>query len=93
MAHQGLVDHQNAFELLGGQQGQLSHELKLYVLRLTASDGTPTVRGYPKEVRTDNGPEFTCRAFMTWAQKHGIEHILIEPGSPTQKAVEPSAAA
>ena len=32
------------------------------------------------------GPEFTCRAFMTWAQKHGIQHILIEPGSPTQNA-------
>jgi hypothetical protein len=38
-------------------------------------------RGYPKEVRTDNGLEFTCRAFMTWTQKHGIKHILIEPGS------------
>ncbi len=21
---------------------------------------------------------------MTWTQKHGIKHILIEPGSPTQ---------
>ena len=38
------------------------------------------------EARTDNGPEFTCRAFMTWAQKHCIKHILIEPGSPTQNA-------
>ena len=23
---------------------------------------------------------------MTWAQKHNINHILIEPGSPTQNA-------
>ena len=23
---------------------------------------------------------------MTWAQTHGIKHILIEPGSPTQNA-------
>ena len=23
---------------------------------------------------------------MTWTQKHGIKHILIEPGSPTQNA-------
>ena len=52
-----------------------------YVTRLL--DRAATFRGYPKEVRTDNGPEFTCRAFMTWAQKHGIQHILIEPGSPT----------
>ena len=55
-----------------------------YVTRLL--DRAATFRGYPKEVRTDNGPEFTCRAFMTWAQKHGIKHILIEPGSPTQNA-------
>ena len=55
-----------------------------YVTRLL--DRAAMFRGYPKEVRTDNGPEFTCRAFMTWAQKHGIKHILIEPGSPTQNA-------
>ena len=55
-----------------------------YVTRLL--DRAATFRGYPKAVRTDNGPEFTCRAFMTWAQKHGIQHILIEPGSPTQNA-------
>ena len=55
-----------------------------YVTRLL--DRAATFRGYPKEVRTDNGPEFTCRAFMTWAQKHDIKHILIEPGSPTQNA-------
>ena len=53
-----------------------------YVTRLL--DRAATFRGYPQEVRTDNGPEFTCRAFMTWTQKHGIRHILIEPGSPTQ---------
>jgi putative transposase len=46
-----------------------------YVTRLL--DRAATFRGYPKEVRTDNGPEFTSRAFMTWAQKHGIKHILI----------------
>ncbi|XQA69414.1 IS3 family transposase [Xanthomonas sacchari] len=41
-------------------------------------------RGYPRAVRTDNGPEFTSRAFIAWAQQHGIEHILIEPGKPMQ---------
>ena len=55
-----------------------------YVTRLL--DRAATFRGYPQSVRTDNGPEFTCRAFMTWAQKHSIQHILIEPGSPTQNA-------
>ena len=55
-----------------------------YVTRLL--DRAATFRGYPEAIRTDNGPEFTCRSFMTWAQKHGIQHILIEPGSPTQNA-------
>ncbi|MEA0663651.1 IS3-like element ISXca1 family transposase, partial [Xanthomonas campestris pv. campestris] len=41
-------------------------------------------RGYPRAVRTDNGPEFTSRAFIAWAQQRGIEHILIEPGKPMQ---------
>ncbi len=53
-----------------------------YVTRLL--DRAATFRGYPRAVRTDNGPEFTCRAFMAWAHGHGIEHILIEPGRPMQ---------
>ena len=42
------------------------------------------MRTYPQAVRTDNGPEFTSRAFMAWAQVHRIRHILIEPGPPMQ---------
>jgi putative transposase len=41
-------------------------------------------RGYPLAVRTDNGSEFTSRAFMAWANTHRIRHILIEPGRPMQ---------
>ena len=55
-----------------------------YVSRLL--DRAATFRGHPKEVNTENGPEFTCRAFMTWIQTHGIKHILIEPGCPTRNA-------
>ena len=54
----------------------------LYVTRLL--DQAAVFRGYPNAVRTDNGPEFTSRAFMAWAQSHGIRHILIEPGRPMQ---------
>jgi putative transposase len=53
-----------------------------YVTRLL--DQAATFRGYPSAVRTDNGPEFTSRAFMGWAQTHGIRHILTQPGHPTQ---------
>ena len=53
-----------------------------YVTRLL--DRAAVFRGYPQVVRTDNGPEFTSRAFMGWARTHGIRHILIEPGRPMQ---------
>jgi transposase InsO family protein len=43
-------------------------------------------RGYPKAVRTDSGPEFTARLFLAWTQQREIEHILVEPGCPTQSA-------
>jgi putative transposase len=54
----------------------------LYVTRLL--DQAAVFRGYPRAVRTDNGPEFTSRAFLGWAQTHGIRHILIQPGRPMQ---------
>ena len=53
-----------------------------YVTRVL--DRAALFRGYPQVVRTDNGPEFTSRAFMAWAQAHGIRHILIQPGRPMQ---------
>ena len=53
-----------------------------YVTRLL--DTAAVFRGYPEMVRTDNGPEFTSRMFMAWAQTHGIRHILIQPGRPMQ---------
>jgi putative transposase len=53
-----------------------------YVTRLL--DQAALFRGYPAAVRTDNGPEFTSRAFIGWTQTHGIRHLLIEPGRPMQ---------
>ena len=35
-------------------------------------------------IRTDQGPEFTCRALDQWAFEHGVELRLIQPGKPTQ---------
>jgi len=53
-----------------------------YVVRVL--DQAARFRGYPRAVRTDNGPEFTSRVFIAWSQRHGIEHLLIEPGRPMQ---------
>lgn len=43
-------------------------------------------RGYPKSIRTDQGPEFTGRALDQWAQANGVKLLLIQPGKPTQNA-------
>jgi putative transposase len=46
-----------------------------YVTRML--DHAALFRGYPRAVRTDNGPEFTSRAFLGWAQAKGIRDLLI----------------
>ena len=53
-----------------------------YVTRLL--DRAARFRGYPAAVRTDNGPEFTSRAFIAWTIKHRVRHLLIQPGKPMQ---------
>lgn len=41
-------------------------------------------RGYPKRLRSDNGPEFISHAVAKWAADHGVTLHFIEPGKPTQ---------
>lgn len=43
-------------------------------------------RGLPQTLVSDNGPEFTSRAVLTWAQHRGVTAHLIDPGRPTQNA-------
>lgn len=40
------------------------------------------LRGVPKHIRSDNGPEFVAQAIRTWLDRLGIETWYIEPGSP-----------
>nr|ULG13592.1 transposase [Serratia proteamaculans]ULG13704.1 transposase [Serratia proteamaculans]ULG15155.1 transposase [Serratia proteamaculans]ULG16392.1 transposase [Serratia proteamaculans]ULG19463.1 transposase [Serratia proteamaculans] len=47
-------------------------------------DSIALFRDYPATIRTDQGPEFTCRALDQWAFEHGVELQLIQPGKPTQ---------
>jgi putative transposase len=42
------------------------------------------VRGKPKWLRCDNGPEFTSRHFLAWCEENGITVKHIQPGKPMQ---------
>src|SRR6185295_8833313 len=40
------------------------------------------MRGVPKHIRSDNGPEFIAAAIQRWTKQLGIETLYVEPGSP-----------
>lgn len=56
----------------------------VYVTRVL--DRVARFRGYPKAIRTDQGPEFTGHALDQWAYLHGVQLKLIQAGKPTQNA-------
>lgn len=43
-------------------------------------------RGYPIDLRLDNGPEMVSVALADWAEQHGIGLDFIQPGKPTQNS-------
>jgi transposase InsO family protein len=42
------------------------------------------IRGVPKHVRCDNGPEFIAAALRSWLELSGVTTLYIEPASPWQ---------
>lgn len=49
-----------------------------------------SVRGAPRYLRSDNGPEFVSVALLKWVTQQGIECALIDPGKPWQNGTTES---
>jgi putative transposase len=49
-----------------------------------------SVRGAPKFLRSDNGPEFVSRSVLRWLQDAGIDTAPIDPGKPWQNGANES---
>ena len=48
------------------------------------------VRGAPKFIRSDNGPEFIARTIRKWLAESGVGTLYIAPGSPWENAYSES---
>jgi transposase InsO family protein len=42
--------------------------------------------GLPQVLVLDNGPEFTSKAMLCWAEQRGVKLHFIDPGKPMQNA-------
>jgi len=43
-------------------------------------------RGYPKQLRLDNGPELISQTIADWAAEHHVALAFIQPGKPAKNA-------
>ncbi len=43
------------------------------------------LRGVPKHIRSDNGPEFTAKKIRDWLVGLEVKTLFIEPGNPWEK--------
>lgn len=43
-------------------------------------------RGFPSQIRMDNGPELISKVLQEWANTHGVALAHIQPGKPAQNA-------
>ena len=48
------------------------------------------IRGAPKFIRSDNGPEFVARTLRQWLESSGVGTLYIEPGAPWENGFNES---
>ena len=45
-----------------------------------------SVRGKPRRMRVDNGPEMLAQVFTDWCEENHVELVYIQPSKPNQNA-------
>jgi len=50
-------------------------------------DELTAIRGAPKHIRSDNGPEMISKAVKAWCKEGGTRTLYIEPGVPWQNGI------
>ena len=45
------------------------------------------IRGTPKHIRSDNGPEFIAKALRSWLEANEVGPLYIAPGAPWENGV------
>ena len=83
------INHKKVYRLYKKAGLALKRKLKrkIYAKRGTldrSHDKGMLFRGRPKEILSDNGPEFTSNALNAWAYEKQIGHVFIDPGKPMQ---------
>ena len=48
------------------------------------------LRGIPKHIRSDNGPELCAKGVREWLSRLGVKTLFIEPGSPWENGYNES---
>jgi transposase InsO family protein len=48
------------------------------------------IRGAPRHIRSDNGPEFVAQALRKWLESSGVGTLYIEPGAPWENGFNES---
>ncbi len=76
-----MVDHFTRESIAIEVDTSLSGQRVIRVL-----DWLKLIQGLPETIIVDNGPEFTSRAMLSWAQENQVKLHFIDPGKPMQNA-------
>jgi putative transposase len=76
-----VIDDFNREVLWIGTDTSIPAQRVIRILNQIAS-----LRDYPKQIRSDNGPEFLSHRVRVWARDHHVHWHFIQPGKPAQNA-------